>query len=51
MKYEFNKNLIMTEKEEYLFEQSNSCWICKKIIDNEVNLGVVLIGIVILTFI
>ena len=34
MKGEFNKNLIMTE-EEYLFQQSNSCWICKKIIDNE----------------
>ena len=25
----------MTEKEEYLFQQSNNCWICKKIIDNE----------------
>ena len=25
----------MTENEEYLFQQSNSCWICKKIIDNE----------------
>ena len=24
----------MTE-EEYLFQQSNSCWICKKIIDND----------------
>ena len=35
MKNEFNKNLIMTEEEEYLFQQSNSCWICKKIIDNE----------------
>ena len=34
MKYQFNKNLIMTE-EEYLFQQSNNCWICKKIIDNE----------------
>ena len=58
MKDQFNKNLIMTEKEEYLFQQSNSCWICKKLIDNEdqkvrdqlVNLGVVLIGIAILTF-
>ena len=27
MKDQFNKNLIMTEKEEYLFQQSNSCWI------------------------
>ena len=24
----------MTE-EEYLFQQSNTCWICKKLIDNE----------------
>ena len=35
MKDQFNKNLVMTEKEEYLFQQSNSCWICKKLIDNE----------------
>ena len=35
MKDQFNKNLVMTEKEEYLFQQSNNCWICKKIIDNE----------------
>ena len=35
MKDQFNKNLIMTEKEEYLFQQSNICWICKKLIDNE----------------
>ena len=35
MKDQFNKNLIMTEREEYLFQQSNSCWICKKLIDNE----------------
>ena len=34
MKDQLNKNLIMTE-EEYLFQQSNSSWICKKIIDNE----------------
>ena len=31
----FNKNLIMSEEEEHLFQQSNSCWICKKHIDNE----------------
>ena len=31
----FNKNLIMSEKEEHLFQQSNSCWICKKLIDND----------------
>ena len=35
MKDQFNKNLVMTEEEEYLFQQSNNCWICKKIIDNE----------------
>ena len=31
----FNKNLIMTEEEENLFQKSNSCWICKKFIDND----------------
>ena len=35
MKDQFNKNLVMIEKEEYLFQQSNNCWICKKLIDNE----------------
>ena len=25
----------MSEKEEHLFQQSNSCWICKKRIDND----------------
>ena len=34
MKEHFNKNLIISEKEEHLFQQSNSCWICKKFIDN-----------------
>ena len=29
-----NKNLIMSEKEEHLFQQRNSCWNCKKLIDN-----------------
>ena len=29
----FNKNLIMSEEEEYLFQQSNSCWICKKLVN------------------
>ena len=33
-KKHFNKNLIMTE-EEHLFQQRNSCWICKKLIDND----------------
>ena len=31
----FNKNQIMSKKEEYLFQKSNSCWICKKLIDND----------------
>ena len=35
MKKNFNKNLIMSEEEEHLFQQSNSCWICKKLIDND----------------
>ena len=35
IKKHFNKNLVMTEEEEHLFQQSNSCWICKKLIDND----------------
>ena len=35
MKKHFNKNLSMSEKEEHLFQQSNSCCICKKLIDND----------------
>ena len=35
MKDQFNKNLILTEEEEYLFQLSNSCSICKKLIDKE----------------
>ena len=35
MKEYFNKNLIMSEKEEHLFQESDSCSICKKIIDND----------------
>ena len=34
MKEYFNKNLIMTEEEEHLFQKSNNCWICKKFINN-----------------
>ena len=34
-KKHFNKNLVMTKEEKHLFEQSNSCWICKKLIDND----------------
>ena len=25
----------MSEEQEHLFQRSNSCWICKKLIDNE----------------
>ena len=25
----------MSEEEKHLFEESNSCWICKKLIDND----------------
>ena len=35
MKKHFNKNFVMTEKEEHLFQESNNCWICKKLIDND----------------
>ena len=36
MKKHFNKNLIMSdEEEEHLFQHSNSCWIWKKIINDE----------------
>ena len=31
----FNKTLIMNEEEEHLFQKSNSCWICKTLIDND----------------
>ena len=32
MKKHFNKNLILSEKEEELFQSSNTCWICKKLV-------------------
>ena len=31
----FFKKLIVNEEEEHLFQQSNSCWICRKLIDND----------------
>ena len=34
MNKHFNKNLIMSEEEEHLFQQSNSCWTCENLIDN-----------------
>ena len=27
--------MIISEKEEHLFQQSNICWICEKLIDND----------------
>ena len=35
MQKHFNKNLIITEEEEHLFLESNNCWICKKLTDND----------------
>ena len=35
MKKHFNKNLVMTEEGEHLFQQSNNCWICKRLIGND----------------
>ena len=35
MNNNFNETLIVSEKEEPFFQQSNSCCICKKIIDND----------------
>ena len=35
IKKHFNKNLIISEEEEHLFQRSNSCWICKKLTDND----------------
>ena len=35
MKKHFNKNLIMTEKEEEQFQWSDSSWICEKLTDND----------------
>ena len=35
MNKHFNKNLITSEEEEHLFQRSSSCWICKKLTDND----------------
>ena len=35
MNKHFNRNLIMSEEEEHLFQQSNTCRICQKLIDND----------------
>ena len=35
MNKHFNKNLIISEEEEHLLQQSNSCRICKILVDND----------------
>ena len=35
MKKHFNTNLTINKEEKYLFQQSNSCSICRKLIDND----------------
>ena len=35
MKKHFSKNLIMSQKEEELFQSTNTCWICKKLVDDD----------------
>ena len=35
MKKHFRKNLIMSEEENEQLQSSNTCWICKKPIDND----------------
>ena len=35
MNKHFNKNLIMSEEGEHLFQQSNNYWICEKLIGND----------------
>ena len=35
MKKHFSKNLIMSREEEYIFQQNNSCWIYKKLINHD----------------
>ena len=34
MNKHFNKNLILSEEQENLFQQSNSCWICENVRDH-----------------
>ena len=37
IKKHFNKNLVMSEKGEQIFQSSNKCWICDKLFDVEDN--------------
>ena len=32
MKKHFNKNFVISEEEELLFQQNNSCWICENLL-------------------
>ena len=33
IKKHFNKNLVMSEKDEQRFQSSNKCWMCDKLFD------------------
>ena len=35
MKKHFDKNLTISEEEEHLLQQTSSCWIYEKLIDND----------------
>ena len=35
IKKQFNKNVITREEEEHLFQESKSCWICGKLLEND----------------
>ena len=35
MKKRFNKNVMISEKEEEQFQSSNICWICENLIDDD----------------
>ena len=35
MNKHFNKIVIMSEVEERLFQESNSCWICKTLVHSD----------------
>ena len=41
MNKHFNKNLIMSEEEEHLFQQSNSCQICENLDLDQVGFGLI----------
>ena len=33
VKRHFNKDLVMSERDEQIFQSSNKCWICDKLLD------------------